>query len=301
MFNQHKKQKGDKMKSKASYVGKVASWSTAFLLLSFSAASAKTFSKTEVKTFDISPDGKVVVDNVNGSVKVESWNNSQVMLEVTKTVKADDQEDAQQRFDRVKIEIDNQKDYLEIHTRYPGDEGWDGFWNWLFHGWSQNADVNYTLKVPASIHLEAGSTNGNVEVHSVAGGVKAYSTNGNVEVDSASGGVEASSTNGRLDLNDVAGNVDGSTTNGGVNATISNGQNLQKVSLTTTNGSIKVYCTGDLNADVSAHTTNGSVHTDFPVTIKGDFDHKSFEGKINKGGAPIHLNTTNGSIEIKQR
>lgn len=143
-----------------------------FFLLAISAASARTYSKTEVKTFDISPDGKVVIDNVNGSIKVESWDKNQVMLQATKTVKADDQDEANDYFDQLRVEIDNEKDYLEIHTHYPHD-GRDGFWDWLFHGGSRYVGVEYVLKVPKTVKLEAGSTNGNVQVSSVIGGVTA--------------------------------------------------------------------------------------------------------------------------------
>ncbi len=288
------------MKPKIPYVGRFISWSVGFFLLAFSTAFASTFSKTEVKTFDISPSGKVTVENVNGSIKVESWEKNQVMLEITKTVKADDQEEADDYFDKVRVEIDNGSDYLDVRTHYPNNE-WGGFWHWLFHGGSGNANVEYVLKVPSTIKLDAGSTNGNIEIHSVTGGVKASSTNGNVEIHTATGGVEANSTNGWLNLDDVGGKVDGSTTNGGITAAISDAVGLHELKLETTNGSIKVYCSQDLNADVSAHTTNGSIHTDFPVTIQGDFDRKSFEGKINKGGTPIYLHTTNGSIEINKR
>jgi len=288
------------MKLKMSYAGKFTSWLVGFLLLGVSIVSARTFSKTDVKIFDISPNGKVVVENVNGKIKVESWDKNQVMVEITKTVKADDQEDADEYFGRVRVEIDNGSDYLEIHTHYP-DEGWRGIWHWLFHGGSINPTVAYVMKVPSTVTLDAGSTNGNLEIHSVRGGVNAHSTNGNVEVDSATSGVEASTTNGGLNLQDVGGRVEGSTTNGGIIASISSAPGLQKLTLTTTNGSVKIYCSGDLNADVSAHTTNGSIHTDFPVTVRGDFDRKSFEGKINNGGTPIYLHTTNGSIEINKR
>jgi len=139
------------------------------------------------------------------------------------------------------------------------------------------------LKVPSTIRIEVGSTNGNVEVQGVTGDVK------------------ASSTNGRLDLDDVGGMVDASTTNGGITATVSDKVRFEELKLQTTNGSIKAYCPEDINADISAHTTNGSIHTDFPVTIEGNFISKSLEGKINKGGGRIYLHTTNGSIEINKK
>jgi len=261
---------------------KFTQFSLVFFLLAFSSACAKTYSKTEVKTFDIAPGGKVVVENVNGTIKVESWDKNQVMLQATKTVRADDQEEADEYFDKLRTEIENGQDYLEIRTRYP-DDNWGGFWSWLFHGGSRYGHVEYVLKVPKSINLNAGTTNGNVEVSSVVGGVK------------------ASSTNGQINLEDVGGEVRGSTTNGRVGATITNEVKFSELTLTTTNGSIDLTCPEDINADISAHTTNGSISSEFPVTIQGSFNNKSFEGKINNGGTQIYLSTTNGSISINKR
>jgi len=256
--------------------------STSFFLLAVTTVSARTYSKTEVKTFEISPNGRVVVHNVNGLIKVESWDKDQVMLEITKTVRADDQEEAEEYFDQLRVEIDNETDYLEVRTHYP-HEGWEGLWNLLFHGGSRYGGVEYVLKVPKGINLEAETTNGNVDVDSVIGGVK------------------AGSTNGQLHMEDVGGAVDGSTTNGNISAILSKEVDFKGIKLATTNGSINVSCPENINADVSAHTTNGSISTEFPVTIQGKFGNKSFEGKINKGGSRIYLHTTNGSIEINKR
>lgn len=261
---------------------RIIPWIILFSISAISIASAKTYSKTEVKTFNISPNGKVVVENVNGAIRVESWDKDQVLLEATKTVRADDQEEADEYFDRLRIDIDSGDDYVEIHTRYP-HEGWGGFWDWLFHGGSKYVNVEYVLKVPSTVKLDAQSTNGNVEVHSVTGSVR------------------ASSTNGRLTLEDVGGMIDGSTTNGSITATVSDAVKFGELKLQTTNGSIKAYCPEDINADVYAHTTNGSIQTEFPVTVQGSFSNKSLEGRINKGGNRIYLHTTNGSIEINKR
>lgn len=225
---------------------------------------------------------------------------NQVMLEVTKTVRADDQDEADAYFGRLRVEVNSESNYLEIRTHYPDNE-WGGIFHWLFHGGSRNANVNYVLKVPSTIKLDAGSTNGYVEVDSITGGVKARSTNGNVKIQSASGDVIAKSTNGKLDFDDVCGKIDGSTTNGSITAVISDAVEFRGLNLGTTNGSINIYCPDDINADVTAHTTNGSVRTEIPVTVQGDFGGKSFEGRMNKGGAQIRLHTTNGSIEINKR
>jgi DUF4097 and DUF4098 domain-containing protein YvlB len=248
-----------------------------------STASAEKFSRTETKFFNISQKGKVFVENVNGSVKVEGWDKDQVSLEITKTARADDSEEADRYFDRMRVEIESGDNYLRVRTHYTHHDDWDGFFSWLFHGFgSHGGDVSYVLKVPAYVKTDVHSTNGEIEVHSVAGDVK------------------ASTTNGRLTLDGVSGLVDGSTTNGSITASLTDAVEFKGLDLRTTNGSIKVSCPADISANVYAHTTNGSVSTDFPVTVRGGFLSKELEGTINNGGPEIRLHTTNGSIHINK-
>lgn len=249
------------------------------LFVMVSSASAEKFSRTETKFFNISPTGRVAVENVNGSIKVEAWDKNQVSLEVTKTVRAGDSEEADKYFSDLRVDIKSGSDFLEVRTHYPHDFG-GGFFDWLFRGGSRYGGVEYVLKVPSTVRLNVGSTNGSIRVSEVIGKVKAHSTNG------------------RITLEGVGGVVDGSTTNGGITAKISDKVELRELRLGTTNGGITVYCPEGINADVYAHTTNGGIHTDFPITVQGHFSHNSLEGTINKGGNEIHLHTTNGGISI---
>ena len=244
-----------------------------------STAAAEKFSKTETRFFTISPTGSVTVENVNGSIKVEAWDKNQVSLEVTKTVRASDSEEADEYFADLRVDIRSGNDYLDVKTHYPHEFG-GGFWSWLFHGGSRYGSVEYVLKVPSTVRLDVGSTNGNIRVREVVSSVAAHSTNG------------------RIDLEDVGGDVHGSTTNGGITARMSDKVKFHEMNLGTTNGGITVYCPEDINADVRAHTTNGGIHTDFPVTIEGHFNSRSLEGKINNGGNVLYLHTTNGGINI---
>lgn len=246
-----------------------------------STAFAEKFTRTETKIFNISPTGSVEVQNVNGSIKVESWDKDQVSVEVTKTVHAGDSEEADEYFADLRVEIKSGDNFLQIKTRYPHDIG-SGFFDWLFHGGSRYGGVEYVLKVPSTVRLEAGSTNGSIRVREVVGKVNAHSTNG------------------RITLEEVGGVVEGSTTNGGISARISDKVELRELRLSTTNGGISVDCPEGINADVYAHTTNGGIHTDFPITVQGGFSRNSLEGRINKGGNEIRLNTTNGGISINK-
>ncbi len=249
------------------------------LFLLVSTAAAEKFTRTETKVFTISPQGRVSVENVNGAIIVEAWNKDQVSLEITKTVRAGDSEEAEKYFSDLRVEINSGDDFLEVKTRYPHEWG-GGLFDLLFHGGSRYAGVEYVLKVPANVKLEVGSTNGGLKVMGVLGNVKAHSTNG------------------RVDLEDVGGVIDGSTTNGGISVRLSKSVGFKELKLGTTNGGITVYCPDGTNADVYAHTTNGGIHSDFPITMQGEFSNKRLEGKLNNGGGEMNLHTTNGGISI---
>ena len=250
--------------------------------LSYGFALAGKYSKTETRTYNITSNGKVSVQNVNGEITVESWDKDQVSLEITKTVRADDQDDADEYFGKVRVEVESGKDYIDVTTHYPHDMD-GGFFDWLFHGGSRSPNVDYRLRVPVGASVDLESTNGQIYVENVEGNVQAHSTNGG------------------LNLNGVSGRIEASTTNGGISVTVSNADKFDGMDVSTTNGGIKVYCPEDIDADVDAHTTNGGIDSEFPITVSGSFLSKSLSGRINNGGKRMYLHTTNGGIEIDKK
>ncbi len=257
----------------------------AILLVTFySLAFGERFSTTEVRTYQICRTGKVAVENVNGTIKVESWDKDEVSVEITKTVIADDSEKADDCFRMLDIEIRSDEDHLVIDTHYPeGRNESHGFFDRNSNSEHGNGMVDYVLKVPAGVSLEISSKNGKVEVYSVYGGV------------------QVRSVNGRLELHNVSGRVNSSTTNGNIFASLNSKSTIVGIHLSTTNGSITLLCPDSVNADVSGSTANGDIDSDFPVTINGGFLGKSLVGRINNGGIEIHLTAVNGSIYLRKR
>lgn len=273
---------GRKSKEEVMDMKKISTLPLIALLIIAGTAFAGRYSKTETRNYNITADGKVTVENVNGDIYVESWDKNQVSLQIKKTVRADDQDEADEYFTNLSIEIESGKDFLEVHTHYPHE--WNrGFFDWLFHLGEKSADVEYTLKVPVGVTLDLGSTNGKVEVQDVSGDVKAHSTNGGINLDG------------------VTGEIDASTTNGGISISVSKSGSFKDLEAKTTNGGIKIYCPQDIDADIEAHTTNGGIDTEFPVTVSGSFNSKSLDGKINNGGKRMYLHTTNGGIQILKK
>lgn len=146
---------------------------------------------------------------------------------------------------------------------------------------------------------EVGTVNGGVDVSGRFARADVGTTNGSVTVEGGSGEIEASTTNGHVRIRDFDGRVEARTTNGNIdleNLTFKGG-----LKAGSTNGSIAVAIAnaGSLDADLRAHTTNGHITVDFPVTLENLTQSKRrVEARIGQGGPLIELGTTNGSIRI---
>src|SRR5216684_5856084 len=65
------------------------------------------------QTYTLTPDGRVELDNINGSVHISSWDRNEVKVDAIKSA------DTKERLDEAKIEIDSRSDSLSIRTKYP--------------------------------------------------------------------------------------------------------------------------------------------------------------------------------------
>ncbi|HKE35299.1 MAG TPA: DUF4097 family beta strand repeat-containing protein [Candidatus Acidoferrum sp.] len=148
-----------------------------------------------------------------------------------------------------------------------------GWW----HG--NRARINFNVQVPRGVRLNALTTNGNVLGHNLASVVEAATTNGNVDVSTSEW---ASAT----------------TTNGGIHVSIGNAKWSGELKVRSTNGSVDVTLPASAEFTLDAATTNGGIHTDFPITVQGSFNSKRLSGTVGSGGRDLRVSTTNGGIKL---
>jgi DUF4097 and DUF4098 domain-containing protein YvlB len=53
-------------------------------------------------------------------------------------------------------------------------------------------------------------------------------------------------------------------------------------------------------ADVKAETVNGTIETDFALTVSGRLSRRHLSGTIGGGGRSLEMETVNGSIHLKK-
>src|ERR1700690_4389010 len=73
------------------------------------------------RTYALTPDGRVELDNINGDVHISSWDRNEVKVDAVKYA------NTKERLDEAKIEIDSRNGSLSIRTRYPDH---NNNWNW---------------------------------------------------------------------------------------------------------------------------------------------------------------------------
>jgi hypothetical protein len=253
---------------------------TTIALLLASGASAATLNEKIDQTFDVKPGATVVLSNVNGSVRITSWDQPRVRVMADKQVEGD-RDDVKGAMKELRVDMQARNGGLVITTKYPKEsDGASGIFSWLM-GDNIEAQVTYELMVPRSMSVDVTNTNGSIRL---------------VEV---TGKLELDTTNGKIEVSRCAGSIDASTVNGSIHADLVKIAKGQPLRFETTNGRISVAVPADFAGDIDAGTTNGSIDSDFPVTTTKTSSN-SLRGAVNGGGTPLRLRTTNGSIDIRK-
>ena len=216
------------------------------------------------KTVPLPANGRVSLSNINGDVEITGWSRNEVQIDALKTARD------QQRLDEARIEVNPSSDSVEIETHYPS------------HLMNNNAaSVRYTLHIPEGARID-----------------KVNLVNGALTVRQLSGEINADLVNGKLHASDLAGTADLATVNGSIEADYNSLNNVREIKLKSVNGSVDLLLPQSPNANVSASTVNGSISTDFPLTVKGHWVGKNMSGTLGNGGVQIELSNVNGSIHV---
>ncbi|MBN2465696.1 DUF4097 family beta strand repeat protein [candidate division WOR-3 bacterium] len=161
--------------------------------------------------------------------------------------------------------------------------------------------ANFTITAPESIGLFLATTNGDVTVQNMVGGISATTTNGKVELTGTAGTASVSTTNGKLDVKVHSGAFYGATTNSAVDCDLAALSPTEDVGLATTNGKVTLLLPEDVSAVLEATNTNGILTIyDFTVVYDVQEEHH-LRARIGSGASTINVTTTNGDIVIRRR
>jgi len=142
--------------------------------------------------------------------------------------------------------------------------------------------VDFKVRLPRGVRLDARTVIGDVHVAGATAPLHVHTVSGDIDVETTEGPVTIASVNG------------------GVHARILGFADTGGVSITTVNGSVTSELPPVLDADVDAHTINGSIFTDYALPVSGKFTTHSLKGTVGRGGREVRVTTVNGSIQLKK-
>lgn len=228
----------------------------------------------------------VDVASSNGSITVKTYSGRDVLVE-SGSIRSRREIPAPPGMRRIDIpgrgiEVEEQDNTITVRDHSPGG----------------GESITVTVPVDTSLHLR--------------------SSNGGIRVDGVHGEIDAESHNGGMRILNVSGSVLASTHNSQVVVTMDRVDPGKPSAFSTLNGSIDVTLPADLKATMKMTTDNGSIYSDFDVTVSAGramtetnntadgryrvrFD-RTVQGTINGGGgADLTFRTANGSIVIRKK
>lgn len=267
------------MKSKRFILGLAAL--AALVLTAADASVAQRSEKPELteefhQTYPLAAGGRVSLSNINGAVKVQTWERAEVKVDAVKSART------AERLREAQIKVDASSSRVRIETEYP-----ESSLRWSDRDGERHenpASVEYTLTVPRGVNIdEITLINGNLAITGVTGPVKASSINGRVTAAGLSGPINLSVINGRLE------------------ATLDHLNEAGDVNLSSVNGPLVVTLPSDANATLRASTVHGGITNDFNLPVRvGEYVGRDLEGRIGQGGADVRLSNVNGSVQLRR-
>lgn len=254
------------------------------------------------KSYSFTGKPRLTVDAGDGSVSIVARDQNQIDAHVTTRgwrIGPD-----------VKIIQHQTGNAVEIHIRVPHE---------IFHFFGAMHSLHVELDVPDNadlqIHTSDGSINcdgvsgaisldsgdGSISAQGLSGSVHLHSGDGSIRASGVDGSLVASSGDGRIAVRGRFDSLDLHSGDGSIEASAAPGSRTSSAwSLRSGDGSIRLALPANFAAELDAHTGDGHIHLDFPVTISGMISRSTIHGKLGAGGGPLVLRSGDGSIHIEK-
>jgi DUF4097 and DUF4098 domain-containing protein YvlB len=277
---------------------------------------AQTHTEKILKEFSFEKKGinnAFMIANINGNIKVQSYDGDKIQVEITKTVHGKTAERLEKGKTEVQLGIVDLADTIILYVstscnrfekssagRRHSHMGTDWGYTWDQHGRSCHETYSYSMdfvvKLPSTVNLLVSTINdGDVVVENVKGVVNAHNINGSIRLQNLTREANASTINGDLD--------------------VEYSQNPQRdCRFYTLNGDINALFQKGLTASMGFQSFNGSLYTNIdrleylPVQVEKKQQNESIKYKVNDsrfkigtGGAYLDFETFNGNVYVKEK
>ena len=243
------------------------------------------------RTLKLGANGVLALANIAGDIVVTRGGGSDVTVEIVKTARARDANEAREQLQLVQVEVTERAGRADVRARYPNNEGRNNRRN-------INVSVAYTVTAPAGTRLAIDSISGTVKITDIKGDVSANTISGDVRISGAARISAAKTISGMVEIVDAQ--TDGALESGSVSGdVILRRVNARRLEASSVSGNIKL---DDVQCErVDANSTSGNVSFTGPLASGGRYDLNSFSGEIRlmisgSTGFQVDANSFSGNI-----
>jgi hypothetical protein len=249
------------------------------------------------------PRGGLAIENENGRTQVIGEEREDIALRIVRAARGESLKDAAERAGAIKVSSREVNGELLVEVDVPG--------RFMLRG---KADLE--VRVPRATRVSVSSANGLLQVSGLRAALRAHSSNGPVRVADIVGDVEvhtsnarvhaectfgrivARSSNGKIDLHEHKGSVDAATSNGTICCQLESIDG-QGIVLATSNGRIQLDLPEHVDGDVDIRVDNGVIRAQREMPCAPSEKEGRLKCTLGRGGAPIKLRASNGSVSLK--
>ncbi len=279
------------------------------LLLASPAWASQQVVETIDKSYTVDGTPEIDVRNVDGPITITAHQGSDVRVKAIKEVhKAASDADAKRAADKVKVEIQQVGNRIEITADYPK--------NTFSFGGGPYANVRFEILAPKKSNVDAHAVDGSIEVSGLEGRLQLKTVDGDLEVRSCLGEISAHTVDGDLRLENVGGTIEARTTDGDLRVDgalqalqvettdgdlvvrVQPGSKMEREwSIESTDGDIRLTLPEDFAANLEIRANDGEITTQFPVTVQKVSEGR-FSGELNGGGHRLSIRSSDGDIRL---
>lgn len=171
--------------------------------------------------------------------------------------------------------------------------------SWGVH-FSSHRGVRIEVQVPSDTALDLHSGDGHIQVDGTAGQARLDTGDGRIEVRNFNGALNARTSDGSMTIDGVLSDLNLRTGDGHIDLTVRPGSKMGATGwlIHTSDGRVEARLPQDFAAELYAHTGDGHIQLDLPVTVNGSIERSRIRGKLNGGGPLLEITTGDGGIRI---
>ena len=187
--------------------------------------------------------------------------------------------------------------------------------------WHSSRQVTVDVETPPEVALEARASDGSLEVRGlhgaislrtsdgaqtvrdVSGQIALQASDGSITVERSSGTLEARISDGNLEISGTFSALQLHSSDGPMHVALAEGSRLTAPSsIQASDGSVTVQFPHSFPAELDLHSSDGHIGSALPLVVEG-FQSKGghgIHGKLDGGGAPLQIHTSDGSIRLSR-